>query len=225
MSHRRALRIVLALALPAAACGGSDTRVLDQYFGAVNANDTQTLSSFSLVPFPAGGKPVSGWKVVSSTDDPPVAAPLPDLIAKQQAADAAVSDNKKKARNYDLDHLGDIDQVRELTKKNASIPGRLQPVAIEWKKFNDQDHDLKRALAEARDAVEKEKRTMSLSVGHTEGLEDMKGQLLTKHLEVSVQVGGEPKTYDITLRKYDVSVEKGPRIIPRWIIYSLQPKA
>jgi len=227
MSHRRALRNVLALTLPAAAiaCGGSETRVLDQYFGAVNANDSQTLSSFALVKFPNNGKPVQNWHVVSSSDEPATPIPLSDLVAKMQDADAKVNANKKQARNYDLEHLSDVEVVRDLLKKNATVPAKLQPVATEWKKFSDQDRDLKKALADAREAVEKEKRTMALSVGHTEGLEDMKGQLLTKHLDVSVNVGGEAKSYDMTLRKYDVNAEKGPRIIPRWMIYSLQPKS
>jgi hypothetical protein len=227
MSHRRALRIVLALALPvvAVACGGSEKRVLDQYFGAVNANDSQTLSSFALVKFPNNGKPVQNWRVVSASEQAPVPAPLPELVAKMQAAEAAVNENKKKARNYDLENLNEVEQVRDLLRKNAAVPAKLAPVAAEWKKFNDQDRDLKRALAEARDAVEKEKRTMALSVGHSEGLEDMKGQLLTKQLEVAVNVGGDTKTYDMTLRKYEVSAEKGQRIIPRWMIYSLQVKS
>jgi hypothetical protein len=227
MSHRRALRIVLALALPvvAVACGGSEKRVLDQYFGAVNANDSQTLSSFALVKFPNNGKPVQNWRVVSASEQAPVPAPLPELVAKMQAAEAAVNENKKKARNYDLENLNEVEQVRDLLRKSAAVPAKLAPVAAEWKKFNDQDRDLKRALAEARDAVEKEKRTMALSVGHSEGLEDMKGQLLTKQLEVAVNVGGDTKTYDMTLRKYDVSAEKGQRIIPRWMIYSLQVKS
>jgi hypothetical protein len=216
---------MLVLALQAAACSGPEKRVVDQYFNAVNANDTQTLSSFSLVPFDTKGKRIESWKIVTSSPDERSAAPLPELVKRWHDAEAEVNNNKKEANRYVLDHLNDVDQVRELAKKNAPVPAKLQPVAAEWKKFGDRARDLTKALADAKAAVDREKRNMSLSLGTAEGLEDVSGEMIVKKVEVAVDHAGETRNYDMTLRKYDVTAEKGPRPISRWLIYSLQPKA
>jgi hypothetical protein len=226
MRQRRAAQgLALGLALVAIACGHPEQKVVDQYFMALNAQDTQTLSAFAVVSLDTAGKRVDKWTITGSTEENRQPAPLPELVRKMKEADAAVTDNKKQANTFALDNLSEVDQVRELTKKGATIPAKLKATAEKWEAFNATDRELKRALAEARDAVEREKRNVSLSLGSQDNLEDMTGEMVSKTVDLSLRVGGEAKDYAMTLRKYDMSTgQAGPRVVNRWVIYSVQPK-
>ena len=62
-----ALAVALGLAVAALGCGGgAETNVVNQYFTALAAGDTSTLTSFALVAF---DKKVDNWKVVSVSEE------------------------------------------------------------------------------------------------------------------------------------------------------------
>lgn len=223
MSDRGVHRIILALALAVAsiACGHPEQRVVDQYFNAVNQQDTQTLSSFASVRF---DKKVDKWKIAGVTEETRTAAQLPSLVAKVTELDLAVSDNKKAYNAYFLDHPKEVDQVRDLLKKDAKIPANLQSFATEWEKFTQKEKDLKKGLAEAKDAVEREKHNVSLSLGNLEDIESLTGEMVTKNLDLALTIAGETKDYVMGLRKYDMQQATGAsRVVSRWVIHSLEP--
>jgi hypothetical protein len=222
MRDRAAFGIIAALGLTLAGCGHPEKKVVDQYFGAVNQKDNQTLSSFAVVGF---DKKVDNWSIAQVSEEKRQPAPLPGLVKKRNDAEAAVADNKKKASAYALDHIAEVDQVREAHKKGATVPAKLQGVASEWEKFNQSDRELKKAVAEAKDAVEKEKRNVVLSVGQLDDLETLTGDMITKDVDLVLTIGGAPQNYTMSLRKYEVgSGEKGPRVVSRWVVYGLAPK-
>lgn len=224
MSDRRApLRIILPLALWAAACAGPEKKVVDQYFTAVNAKDNQTLSSFAVVSFE---KKVDRWAITQTQPESRVPAPLPDLALKVKDGEAKLSQNKKDYMAYFNAQPTEVEQVRELLKKpGATIPPKLKPYADEWQKFTQTEKDLKRALAEAKDAVEKEKRNVMLSVGQLDDVETLKGEMVTKSLELDLTVGGQAQPYVMMLRKYELQTEgQAGRVMSRWVVHVLQPK-
>jgi hypothetical protein len=214
--------IVLAATLASAACSPPEKRIIDQYFNAINAEDTQTLSSFAAVRF---DKKVQSWKVVSVGEEAKEAAPLPDLYAKAQASEQAVAENKKKAQAYSLDHYNDIQAVLEARKKNAAVPARLQETAATWDTFNQKDRELKKEAAEAKDAFEQEKRYVTLSVGQVEGIETAAGEMQTKQVDLNLTVDGQVQDYVMTLRRYNLTGETAQRVISRWVVFRLAPKA
>lgn len=226
MSDRGAVRIILALSLAGAsvACGYSEQGVIDQYFNAINAQDTQTLASFSSAKF---DKKVDNWKITAASEETRSPAPLPSLVAKVNETDTALNDNKKAYNSYFLDHPKEVDQVRELLKKdNPKIPANLQSYATEWQKFIDKEKDLKKALADAKDAVEREKHNVSLSVGNLDDIESLTGEMVTKTLDLNLTIGGQPQPYVMALRKYDVQGQAGgSRILSRWVVQALTPKS
>jgi hypothetical protein len=98
-------------------------------------------------------------------------------------------------------------------------------VATRWEEFNQKDRETKKAVAEARDAVEREKRNMALSVGTSDGLEAMQGEVKTKKVAVDITIEGQTQPYVMTLKRYDVKREGGgPRVTTRWMVQSLQPQ-
>jgi len=221
--QRAALRIVLTLSLAAVACGHPEQKVVDQYFTALNANDNQTLSSFAIVAEPKG-KPVERWTINQTGEEQKVPAPLVELVKKYKEAETKVTDNKKEAQRYNNEHYTEIDQVKELTKKGARIPPNLKPHADKWDEFNKNDREYKKILSTTKEAMEREKRIVALSIGTNEGLDALNGDMLTKTLDVTLNVGGEPKNYQMVLRRYDMSGAQ-QRLVSRWVIFEIKPKA
>lgn len=223
---RQASRALLAVtaALVAVACGGGEKRVVDQYFNAVRAKDNQTLASFAAVSFE---QPVDSWKITGTSPETKSAAMLPDLVKKVQDIEAQIAANKKDAGAYSLDHYADIDQVKDLRKKGGAVPAKLTAVAQRWDEFNEKDRDLKRQLAQAKAAVEKEKRSATLSVGQLDDLEQLPGEVLEKKVDLDLTIKGQTKPYVMTLRKYELKREAqgAQRVISRWVVQELEPKA
>ena len=215
------LPAVLGVALAGVACGHPEKQVVDNYFNAVKAKDNQTLSSFATARFE---RPVQSWEVKDTLEETTEPLPLVSMMEKLKQAEAAQAANTKEARAYNLDHFADIDTVRDLKSKGRPIPAKVQGVATRWDEFNQKDRESKKAVAEARDAVEKEKRNMALSVGTTDGLESMQGEVKTKRIAVDVTIEGQTQPYVMTLKRYEVKREGGPRVQSRWMIQSLQPR-
>ena len=83
-----ALAVAIGLVVLGVACsGGAEKNVVKQYFNALAANDTNTLTSFAAVAFQ---EEVESYKVVSVSEETRGPAPLPDLVAQQQNLEAVV---------------------------------------------------------------------------------------------------------------------------------------
>ena len=80
-------------------------------------------------------------------------------------------------------------------------------------------------MADAKSAVEREKRNVALSVGQIDDMESLQGDMITKDVDLNLTIGGQVKPYVMTLRKYDVSGGTGGRLVSRWVVYSITPKA
>jgi ketosteroid isomerase-like protein len=226
MSKRGALLVGLGIAAAAAACGQPDQRVVDQYFNALRQGDTQTLTSFALVQL---DQKVDSWKITGSTPETTAPAPLADLIKKVAQIEADLAANKKTTQNFANEDNGkryqQIQDVQEAQKKNAKVPAALADVAQKWADFNDKDRALKKQLADAKTAVEHEKRNVTLSVGNQNDVESMTGQMVSRDLDLALTIAGDVKPYAMTLRRYDLQGGTNGRVVSRWFIYSLKPKA
>jgi hypothetical protein len=216
----RGTAVILGLTLAAAACGGgSEQRVVDQYFGAVNAGDNQTLSSFAIVPF---NQKVQKWQVKAASPETRLPASLPELIKKGKAFETEVADNKKAWAAYRLEHAAEYNRYVEL-KDRTKVPANLQKFTEEWTKFEQKERDLRKQSSENKAAVEKERRNAQLSVGSQTDLDTMVGEVVEKTLELALTIDGQVKEYTMGLRKYDLQGGQG-RSMSRWVVQSLQPK-
>jgi hypothetical protein len=221
-NHRLGWTGLLALAVAATACGHPEQRVIDQYFNAVNAQDDQTLSSFAAVKF---DKKVDSWSIVQVGAESKVAAPLPGMVAKITEIEAEIKKNREKAAAYAQENITAWNQISDILSKNGQVPAKLQPVASEREALNEKDRELKKQLAEAKDAVEREKREVRLSVGDLPDLETLTGEVTTKTLDLSLTIGGQAQSYTMGLKKYDLAGgQGGGRMISRWVIQTLDPK-
>lgn len=220
MSERaRLLGAVLVLA-GAVACGHPDDRIVNQYFNAVNQQDTQTLQSFAAVAF---DKKVDKWSVKQTLSEETAEAPLSGLLTKVRDGDKAVAENKKAFGAYNLDHFNELQAVQEARKKGTAVPASAKEAEKQYDTFSAKDRDLKKALAEAKDAAEKEKRAVIRSVGDLPDLDSLTGEMTTKKLLLSLTVGGQASDYVMTLRKYNLKNAQGGAVMSRWVVQALTP--
>ena len=74
-----ALAVALGLAVAGIACSSPEKNVVNQYFGALRANDQGTLTSFAMVAF---DQKVDDFKVLAVGPEAKSPATLPDLVKK-----------------------------------------------------------------------------------------------------------------------------------------------
>ena len=220
-----ALAVALGLVVVGLACsGGAEKNVVNQYFRALAANDTNTLTSFAAVAF---DKEVDSYKIVSIGEETRSPAPLPDLVARQQELEASLAENMKEARAWgnDLEVYPKLDRVRELQKEDKDIPSSLQPIADKWNEYNARDRELKGQVADAKEAVEVERRHTQLSVGQVEGVDSLTGEVVSKDVDLELTIDGQAQPYVMTLRKYELEApDSATRMISRWVVQSLEPR-
>ena len=220
-----AFAVALGLVVVGMACsGGAEKNVVNQYFNALAANDTNTLTSFAAVSF---DKKVDGHKIVSVSEETRGPAPLPGLVVQQQELEAALAQNMKDARAWgnDLEIYPKLDRVRELQKDDKKIPANLQPIADKWDAFNAKDRELKAQAADAKRAVEVEQRNTRLSVGQREGVDGLTGEVVTKNVDLELTIDGQVQPYVMGLRKYELEGDgTGARMMSRWVVQSLDPR-
>jgi hypothetical protein len=218
-----ALAVALGLAVAGLACSSAEKNVVNQYFTALRANDQGTLTSFAMVAF---DQKVDDFSVVAISPGVKAPATLPDLVKKQRDLEAQQKANEKEYRAWgnDLAVYPKLDQVRAARAKGGKLSAALRPVAEKFDAFQAKDRELKKAVSDAKAAVEREKRNVALSVGQTEDIETLTGEMLSKDVDLNLTIGGQVKPYVMTLRKYELTGGTGPRMVARWVVQSLVPK-
>jgi hypothetical protein len=215
--------VALGLAVAGLACSSAESNVVNQYFTALRANDQGTLTSFAMVAF---DQTVDDWKVVSVGPEAKGPATLPDLVKTQKDLEAELAKNTRDARAWgnDLSIYPKLDEVRSTQQKGGKVKAALQPIADKWDAFQSEDRRLKKAVADAKGAVEREKRNVALSVGQTDDIETLTGEVISKDVDVNLTIGGQVKPYVMTLRKYELTGGTGARMVARWVVQSLTPR-
>src|SRR5262245_12282444 len=226
--HRTSLGIILAGALAGAACGHPEQRLVDSYFTAINAGDNTTLSSMAMVDFKTK---VEKWSITQAAAEQRADVPLAEHVAKIQQIEKTIEQNKEDARAYRDAHVDEWDQVSTL-KKDAAAPAKLQAVKAKYDEFTQRERDLRKELSTAKEALQKEKHNVTLSmmlpvsaIEQQHGpLENQKGQVVTKDLDLSLTIDGQPKSYTMNLRKYELKTASGAELPSKWVIFGLAPK-
>lgn len=217
--RKKALWVALA-ASTAFACGGSEGKVVDQYFSALRQHDDQTLSSFAAVKF---DKKVEKWSIAEAATEERQAAPLGQLVSQYQEAERALDENKKAYRAYFLQYPTEVDKIQDALKKGAPIPASLKVHGDKWREFLDKEKELKKTAADTKAALDKEKRLVQLSVGQMDDLESLTGEMLTKRVALDLTIGGQAQRHEMVLRKYELQGAQGNKMMSRWIVFELQP--
>ena len=118
-----ALAVALGLAVAGLACSSPEKNVVNQYFGALRANDQGTLTSFAMVAF---DQKVDDFKVVSVGPGTTTPATLPDLVKKAAEVEAQQKANEKEYRAWgnDLAVYPKLDRMRDVAVEGRQDAGR-----------------------------------------------------------------------------------------------------
>jgi hypothetical protein len=223
--RERGTALAVAAALAASlACSSAESKVVNQYFTALRANDQNTLTSFAMVAF---DQKVDDWKIVAEGAPSTTPATLPDLVKKQKDAQAALETHTRDARAWanDLKVYPDLDKVRTARQKGDKVPASLKPVSDKWDALQAEDRRLKKELDDAKAAVAREKRNVTLSIGQVDDLESLTGEMVSRNIDLDLTIGGAVKPYTMTLRRYDLKgTSGGGRMMSRWVIENLAPR-
>ena len=214
----------LALALALVGCGHPEQKVVDQYFNAVNRRTTRPSQLRRGQVRQEGRQAGRSPQVTPKTKAPGGAARARE---EGQRADGRSPTTRRPTTPTSSTTRRRSTRSASCCKKDAqdSRPTSKR-YAAEWEKFNEKDRDLKKALADAKDAVEKEKRNVALSVGQLDDIETLTGELVTKTLDLDLTIDGEdtsPTRW--TLRKYEMQASRRPGgWCSRWVSSALEPR-
>src|SRR3990172_2715881 len=106
------------------------------------------------------------------------------------------------------------------------MPPAVSAVAETYQQYTKKDQELKKGVAQAKEAVDRERHLVGLSLGQLPDLDTLEGEVLQKQLDLELTIGGQPQVWVMTLRRYNMTRPgAGPRVLSRWIIQDLQPKS
>ena len=221
MFERTVSRVLFLAALVALqGCGLPQQRVVDQYFGAVNAGDDATLGSFSAYKF---GKKVAAWKVVSAEDERTTDAPLPALAQRQADAQKKYDTQRKEMQDYATGHADEYEAAKNL-KSGTKPPAQLAEMAGRLEAWGKTERELKREIAEAKDAADVERKLVKLSWGaDAADLDTAQAELVSRDLTLQLNVDGQQQLWIMHVRKYNPKQTAG-RGISRWVVQGMERK-
>jgi len=214
--------LALAAALTLAACGHREQRVVDQYFGALNADDNQTLAGFATFKL---DRKVEKWRIVSASDETSIKAPLPDLVQTATTTQTTYDEEKKTMQRMALEDYNSYSQAQEILKKGSKPPANLQNMVGKLEAWAKRERELKHQIAEARTAADTERRTVVLSVGpDLKDIDTLEAEQINKTLELALTLDGQEQAWTMHLRRYKLKAETAQRVVTRWVVQSLQKK-
>ena len=56
-------------------------------------------------------------------------------------------------------------------------------------------------------------------------VESLAGEMKEKQIELDLTIGGQVQPHVMTVRKYEMKRESGPRVVSRWVVQGLQPRS
>jgi hypothetical protein len=235
--RRRLLAVVVlgvsTLAFVASCSGGSEKKLLEDFFRASRVRDNVTLGNFAIATFdPRTDGIVQSFDVVSVSDEQYSPLPLKQYakaVEDAKEADAAFSTEK---RTYQNANIVAIDRVLKTVAAGKGVSAKDVAVKDAWDKWSSDAithrkavSDAQRRLSDARGLAEL---SLSRPSGATVDATQYDGQLVTKEIMINATVRSPQgqtatKPMKALLQRAVVKSEKGEDLKGRWIVTSVAP--
>jgi hypothetical protein len=235
--RRRRLAVLaigaFTLAFVASCSGGSEKKLLEDFFRASRVRDNVTLGNFATATFdPRTDGIVQSFDVVSVSNEK--ASPLPlkqyaKAVADAKEADAAFSTEK---RTYQNANIVAIDRVLKTVAAGKNVSAKDVAVKDAWDKWSADALKHKKAVSDAQRRLNDARGLAELSLtrpnGATVDASQYDGQLVTKEITINATVR-DPKGQTASkplkalLQRAVVKNEKGEDLKGRWIVTSVAP--
>jgi len=213
--------------------GGSEKKLLEDFFRASRVRDNVTLGNFATATFdPRTDGIVQSFDVVSVSEEK--ASPLPlkqfaKAVADAREADAAFSTEK---RTYQNANIVAIDRVLKTVAAGKNVSAKDVAVKDTWDKWSADALKHKKAISDAQRRLNDARGLAELSLsrpnGATVDASQYDGQLVTKEITINATVR-DPKGQTASkplkalLQRAVVKNEKGEDLKGRWIVTSVAP--
>jgi phage tail sheath protein FI len=159
--------VVVALALTAAGCGGSEHDLMvRKFFTSAAAGDVATLGNIATVSFdPNKDGRAQNLTFVSETPVQTRVLKLVELDKLYKEAQAAETDFSKRMKEYQDKNIDAINRVVKIEQSGKGKPagGDLQ-IQSAWTKFRDDNAVVQKAKADALKALQSERKVADLSL-------------------------------------------------------------
>jgi len=235
--RRRRLAVLaigaFTLAFVAGCSGGSEKKLLEDFFRASRVRDNVTLGNFATATFdPRTDGIVQSFDVVSVSEEK--ASPLPlkqfaKAVADAREADAAFSTEK---RTYQNTNIVAIDRVLKTVAAGKNVSAKDVAVKDTWDKWSADALKHKKAISDAQRRLNDARGLAELSLsrpnGATVDASQYDGQLVTKEITINATVR-DPKGQTASkplkaiLQRAVVKNEKSEDLKGRWIVTSVAP--
>jgi hypothetical protein len=221
------------LAFVASCSGGSEKKLLEDFFRASRVRDNVTLGNFATATFdPRTDGIVQSFDVVSISDEKISPMPLKQYakaVEDAKEADTAFSAEK---RTYQNANFVAIDRVLKAVAAGKTVGAKDVAVKDAWEKWSADAINHKKAVSEAQRRLNNARGLAELSLsrpnGATVDATQYDGQLVTKEVTINATVRtpqGQTSTKPMKalLQRAVVKNEKGEDLKGRWIVTSVAP--
>jgi hypothetical protein len=236
MRRRRSIACVFVastLAFAASCSGGSERKLLEDFFRASRLRDNVTLGNFATATFdPRTDGVVQGFEVESITEERMIPMPL-----KQYAK--AVDDAKEKdqtfsaeKRAYQNANIVVIDRVLKTVAAGKPVSAKDRAIKEAWEKWSADALVHRKAVSDAQRQLNNARGIAELSLtrpnGATVDASKYDGAMGTKEVVLKATVrtpDGQStnKTLKAVLQRARMKDEKGKDLTGRWIVTSMAP--
>jgi len=199
--------------------------LLMRYFHAVTLNDVKTMSTMALKPVKME---VVSWEITKVAEEKVEPATLPELEIKEKEFKKKLEEHVAPTVEAD-DALYVAKEKLRAARTRAAKRAAQREVDAAQAKF-DEERELHRHLqksyneAKAAAGREEEISIFSLGAGELPNIRTMEGETHSKEVEVKIKSKTATKSYNFSLRKYDLKDEaRGRTYRGRWIIIVIEP--
>lgn len=205
-------------------CAPPEQVLVDSFLAAVRDGQEEMSAAMSLVSFPEE-EDFDSWEIVEIGPESTVAYKLADLrdaaVQAKEAHEAKIEQDDDFLRSNEEIAIRYQQKMRE-DPEYRYPSGRMAEFQAAWEARLEEQKDLHRQAEEASDAVETERNAIRMSAKM--GLKNsFDGDVSEKNVTVRLMGGGEPKTYTLTLRRYNLTdTESGLSTTPSWIVTDIQ---
>jgi hypothetical protein len=159
--------VLVALALTAAGCGGSDHDLMARkFFMSAQSGDVATLGNIATVTFdPNKAGRAQNLSFVSETPEQARALKIAEFEKVYKDAQAAETDFSKGMKAYQDKNIDAINRIMKVEQSGKGKPGGGDlAIQAAWTKLRDENSIVQKAKADALKALQAERKVADLSV-------------------------------------------------------------
>jgi hypothetical protein len=221
--------VLVALALTAAGCGGSDHDLMvRKFFTSAATGDVATLGNIATVSFdPNRDGRAQNLQFVSETPAQTRVLKLAEMDKLSKEAQAAETDFSKRMKEYQDKNIDAINRVVKIEQSGKGKPaGGDLAIQSAWTKWRDDSAVVQKAKAEALKALQAERRVPDLSLPdvdastYPEVTEETRDVTYTADVRLDNQVTN--KTLVLTFQRVVVKDAAGKIKEGSWMITGLK---